>query len=159
MQNISNFLSKLCLTNFILTFQWFGNKWTTVWRTNLFIYEIGTSMAWRKKNVQHVYVILANFFCILNPLLLKTDSFFFTAGKQSIKKDAKLELVSKELNDFGVIAGLFQQIGGRSSRFVLFCSFWRLFTIKMIKSVKVFPFSFWKIITIFFSSLKFKPPA
>ena len=35
----------------------------------------------------------------------------------------KLELVSKELNHFGVIAGLFQQIGGHSSRFVLFCSF------------------------------------
>jgi hypothetical protein len=60
-----------------------------------------------------------------------------------------LELVSKELNHFGVIAGLFRQIGGHSSRFVLFCSFWRLFTIKMIKSVKVFPFSFWKIITFF----------
>ena len=62
-----------------------------------------------------------------------------------------LELVSKELNHFMVIADLFLQIGGHSSRFVLFCSFWRLFTIKMIKSVKVFPFSFWKIITkIFF---------
>ena len=42
---------------------------------------------------------------------------------------------------------------GQSSRFVLFCSFWRLFTMKMIKSVKVFPFSFWKII------IKFKPRA
>jgi hypothetical protein len=31
--------------------------------------------------------------------------------------------VSKELNHFGVIADLFQQIGGHSSRFVLFCSF------------------------------------
>ena len=31
-----------------------------------------------------------------------------------------LELLSKEL---GVIAGLFQQIGGHSSSFVLFCSF------------------------------------
>jgi hypothetical protein len=53
-----------------------------------------------------------------------------------------LELVSKELNHFVVIAGLFRQIGGHSSRFVLFCSFRKLFTIKMIKSVKVFPFSF-----------------
>ena len=35
--------------------------------------------------------------------------------------DQSLELVSKELNDFGVIAGLFRQIGGHSSRFVLFC--------------------------------------
>ena len=34
-----------------------------------------------------------------------------------------LELVSKELNHFGVIAGLFWQIGGQSSRFVLLCSF------------------------------------
>ena len=50
-----------------------------------------------------------------------------------------LELVSKELNHFGVIADLFQQIGGYSGRFVLFCSFWRL-----IKSVQVFPFSFLK---------------
>ena len=58
-----------------------------------------------------------------------------------------VELVSKELNHFGVIAGLFRQIGCHSSRFVLFCSFWRLFTIKMIKSVKVFPFCFWKMIT------------
>ena len=32
------------------------------------------------------------------------------------------------------------------SRLVVFCSFWRLFTIKMIKSVNAFPFSFWKII-------------
>ena len=45
--------------------------------------------------------------------------------------------MSKELNHFGVVAGLFRQIGGHSSRFVLFCSFRRLFTIKMIKSVKV----------------------
>ena len=70
--------------------------------------------------------------------------------------DFVLESVSKELNHFGVIAGLFRQIGGHSSRFVLFCSFWRLFTIKMIKSVKVFPFSFWKRITIFFYFIKFK---
>ena len=34
-----------------------------------------------------------------------------------------LELESKELNHFGVIADLFRQIGGQSSRFVLFCSF------------------------------------
>ena len=46
-----------------------------------------------------------------------------------------------------------------SSRFVLFCSFWRLFTIKMIKSVKIFPFSFWKIITtIFFLLHKIQTP-
>ena len=72
-----------------------------------------------------------------------------------------LELVSKELNHSGVIAGLFRQIGGHSNRFVLFCSFWRLFTIKMIKSVEVFPFSFWKIITkrFLFFFIKFKPLA
>ena len=33
----------------------------------------------------------------------------------------ELVLVSKELNHFGVIAGLFRQIGGHSSRFVPFC--------------------------------------
>ena len=70
----------------------------------------------------------------------------------------KVELVSKELNHFGVIACLFRQIGGHSSRFVLFCSFWRLFTIKMIKSVKVFPFSFWKILNFFFLLYKNQTP-
>ena len=65
-----------------------------------------------------------------------------TSDKDSFIYDESLELVSKELNHFGVIADLFRQIGGHSSRFVLFCSFRRLFTIKMIKSVKVFPFSF-----------------
>ena len=64
--------------------------------------------------------------------------------------ELQVELVSKELNYFGVIACLFRQIGGHSSRFVLFCSFWRLFTIKIIKSVKVFPFSFWKRIIYIF---------
>ena len=68
-----------------------------------------------------------------------------------------LELVSKELNHFRVIACLFRHIGGHSSRFVLVCSFWRLFTIKMITNVKVFPFSFWKIITFFFTSQKSNP--
>ena len=44
-----------------------------------------------------------------------------------------------------MIARLFRQIGGgHTSRFALFCSSWRLLTMKMIKSVKVFPFSFWK---------------
>ena len=79
--------------------------------------------------------------------------FYDYPGFQSVM--IHVELVSKELNHFRVIAGLFRQIGGHSSRFVLFCSFWRLFTIKMIKSVKVFPFSFWKIITkilFFFTS-------
>ena len=37
-------------------------------------------------------------------------------------QEISLELVSKELNHFGVIAGLFRQIGGHSSRFVLFLS-------------------------------------
>ena len=43
--------------------------------------------------------------------------------KLSTSHGARLELVSKELNHFGVIAGLFRQIGGHNSRFVLFCSF------------------------------------
>ena len=39
------------------------------------------------------------------------------------EEGSKVELVSKELNHLGVIAGLFRQIGGHSSKFVLFCSF------------------------------------
>ena len=45
-------------------------------------------------------------------------SFLFSADNAIL-----LELVSKELNHFGVIADLFRQIGGHSSRFVLFSSF------------------------------------
>ena len=51
----------------------------------------------------------------------------------------KLELVSKELNHFGVIAGLFRQMG---VIVVDLCYFALFEKIKMIKSVKVFPFSF-----------------
>ena len=40
-----------------------------------------------------------------------------------VQEDKKVELVSKKLNHFGVIAGLFRQIGGHSSRFVLFYFF------------------------------------
>ena len=90
-------------------------------------------------------------------IISKNFSYLFLLSFSFVKPN--VELMSKELNHFGVIAGLFWQIGSHSSRFVLFCSFWRLFTIKMIKSVKVFPFSFWKIITIFFFFIKFKPPA
>jgi len=45
----------------------------------------------------------------------------FKKGVNKLKafQDEKLLLVSKELNHFGVIAGLFRQIGGHSSRFVL----------------------------------------
>ena len=48
----------------------------------------------------------------------RCDTFFFSS-----RLPTSLELVSKELNHFGVIANLFRQIGGHSSRFVLFCSF------------------------------------
>ena len=73
------------------------------------------------------------------------------------KHEYGLELVSKELNHFGVIAGLFWQIRGHSSRFMLFCSFWRLFTIKMIKSISLF---FLKNNNIFFLYfIKIKLPA
>ena len=46
-------------------------------------------------------------------------------GQMVIKRayGEQLELVSKELNHFGVIAGLFRQIVGHISRFVIFCSF------------------------------------
>ena len=42
---------------------------------------------------------------------------------QEIEYLLGLELVSKELNHFGVIADLFRQIGGHITTFVLFCSF------------------------------------
>ena len=44
-------------------------------------------------------------------------------GGGLLKHAYGLELVSKELNHFEVIADLFRQIGDHSSRFVLFCSF------------------------------------
>ena len=49
-------------------------------------------------------------------------AYFEKIIKKSVNKlkafqDEKLELVSKELNHFGVIAGLSRQIGGHSSRF------------------------------------------
>ena len=48
---------------------------------------------------------------------------FFHAIGDDVCFGLGIELVSKELNHFGLIAGLFWQIGGHSSRFVLFCSF------------------------------------
>ena len=55
-------------------------------------------------------------------------AYFGKIIKKSVNKlkafqDEKLELVSKELNHFGGIAGLSRQSGGHSSRFELFCSF------------------------------------
>ena len=64
----------------------------------------------------------------------------FEISQPKIGKISKL--VSQELIHFRVIARLYQQIGVHSSRFVLFCSFWRLFTVKIIKSVRVYPFCF-----------------
>ena len=45
-----------------------------------------------------------------------------------------------------MIARLFRQNGVHSCRLVLCSSIWRIFTVRMIKSVKVFAFSFWKLI-------------
>ena len=42
---------------------------------------------------------------------------------ESVHEGTKVELVSKELNHFGMIADLFRQIRGHSTRFVIFCSF------------------------------------
>ena len=101
------------------------------------------------------FIILQKFFLLLEFWSKNKQLHFQTKFRANCLKNSKvfwgvcLELVSKELNHFGVIADLFRQIGGHSSRFVLFCSFWKLFTIKVIKSVKVFPFSFWKIIFFF----------
>ena len=66
---------------------------------------------------------------LYQPLLPKEDLFKDLLQKKettkiiSIQNQEQVELVSKELNHFGVIADLFRQIGGHSSRFVLFCSF------------------------------------
>ena len=57
-------------------------------------------------------------------------------------------MVSLELHHFRMIAHLFQQFLGHSTRYVLLRSFWRLFTIK------IFPFSCLKLIMIFFSPKK-----
>ena len=51
------------------------------------------------------------------------SSKYLEERKTISKIGIDIELVSKELNHFGVIAGLFRQIGGHSSRFGLFCSF------------------------------------
>ena len=71
---------------------------------------------------------------------------YYSTFQLRIYLEVELKLVSQELLHFGVIARLFRQIGGDRSRFVLCSSIWRLFTIRMIKSVKVFAFSFWKLV-------------
>ena len=55
--------------------------------------------------------------------LISRQRFILVSKNQNKTKRLNLELVSKELDHFGVIAGLFRQIGGHSSRFVLFCFF------------------------------------
>ena len=60
-------------------------------------------------------------------LRAKVKIFFKSENKIKIlliKNDGHIvELVSKELNHFGVIAGLFRQIGGHSSRLCFFALF------------------------------------
>ena len=63
---------------------------------------------------------LATLTCIIHTVLVG-HRLTQTNGHQTYVE--RLELVSKELNHFGVIADLLRQIGGHSSRFVLFCSF------------------------------------
>ena len=87
-----------------------------------------------KRNIKTTTLYDKNSLCYLPSCVLWHFSSFLM-NKYWILLAKKLELVSKEFNHFGVIAGLFRQIGDHSSIFVLFCSFWRLFTIKMIKSV------------------------
>ena len=54
---------------------------------------------------------------------LKKWKFIYEHLPCEPSEEQKVELVSKELNRFGVSADLFRQIGGHSNRFVLFCSF------------------------------------
>ena len=122
---------------------------------------ISHGLFWRKQNIKRLFKKIL-FLCGCDAKFnFKWMKWGFKLKKYIMKIKKKLiriELVSMELNHFGEIAGLFWQIGCHNSRFVLFCSFWKLFTIRMIKSVKVFPFSFWKIITSFlYYFIKFKP--
>ena len=70
----------------------------------------------------HIVAAHAAVFSLLSVVsnLFACQTFFYV---HRLSMRMYLELVSKELNHFGVIAGLFWQIGGHSSRFVLFCSF------------------------------------
>ena len=61
------------------------------------------------QNEMSIYFIFWNF----------TFFIIFFSEKKGKKVLFTIELVSKELNHFGVIADLFRQIGGHSSRFVL----------------------------------------
>ena len=81
--------------------------------------ERGVFVPWPKK-VMGLYILLADD----DHEGLETVQDF--SYKLSIKPQmhlVEIELVSKELNHFGMIAGLFRQIGGHSSKFELFCSF------------------------------------
>ena len=55
--------------------------------------------------------------------IFRNHSNLLGLGQNFFKHVLVVELVSKELNHFGVIADLFRQIGGHSSRFVLSRSF------------------------------------
>ena len=133
-------------------FFWFFLKFTSRYILSLFCVDVDISIFVYENN----YI---NFVCTLrdlNFLLLylsslphmrvrfRRQNLYNTFIHAYPPELSRVELVSKELNHFGVIADLFRQIGDHSSRFMPFCSFWRFFTIKMIKSVKVFPFSFFE---------------
>ena len=58
----------------------------------------------------------------LGHTIMPTEAIFVMENIDE-NDDVLVELVSKELNHFGMIAGLFRQTGGNSIRFVPFCSF------------------------------------
>ena len=75
----------------------------------------------RKKNIK----VNKKKSAVAKQILTHATSYLVTLGlkNKDFQDGLKIELVSKELNHFGVIAGLFRPIVGHSSRFVLFCSF------------------------------------
>ena len=74
------------------------------------------------KKINSHLLLLDKFPPVFATRIVKADFLSIFPGVIKFMR-VTLELVSKELNHFGVIADLFRQIGGHSSGFVLFCSF------------------------------------
>ena len=107
--------------------------WKSVWGTD--------------SNFQIFWTIVLLGISFANHLLISNEcsivKFWFGSSSQWLCSRVSVQGVESLWDDCRFIPADW----GHSSRFELLCYFWRLFTIKMVKSVKVFPFSFWKIIT------------
>ena len=94
-----------------------GNKSTS--DRNVSDFNDSSINPWKVENLKE----FLNYCCPQCDFWCKEESEFYSHSVETHKQARIIELVSKELNHFGVIAGLFRQIVGHSSRFVLFCSF------------------------------------